>query len=116
MRMPRYDGRSAMADPGLFTAHPVSDGSTGRSADGVPSDTDARAHAVQTEIYRRMGGRGRAAVAFRLSDAVRRITCAGIRARHPEYTGEQIRLAHARLILGDTLVRAIWPDRELVDP
>jgi hypothetical protein len=63
-----------------------------------------------------MGGRGRVAVAFRLSAMVRRVACAGIRARHPEYVDEQIRLAHARLTLGDTLVRAVWPDRPLVDP
>jgi hypothetical protein len=63
-----------------------------------------------------MGGRGRVAVAFRLSEALRRIASAGIRARHPEYSDEEIRLAHARLILGDVLIRAMRPDHELVDP
>jgi hypothetical protein len=28
----------------------------------------------------------------------------------------QVDHAYARLILGDTLVRPVWPDRELVDP
>jgi hypothetical protein len=92
-------------------------GGTPTHPDGcVPLDTSLGAHAVQRDIYRRLSGRGRIAIAFRLSDAVRRIACAGIRARHPEYSDEQIRLAHARLMFGDTVVRAIWPDRALVDP
>lgn len=51
----------------------------GRSFD-IPSDIDADAHAIQRELYRKMGGRGRAAVAFRLTDLVRRRSVAGIRA------------------------------------
>jgi hypothetical protein len=93
---------------------PASPGEPGAGA--VPLDTCAEAHGVQREVYRRMGGCGRVAVAFRLSDAVRRTAQAGIRARHPEYGDEQVRLAYARLALGDALVRAAWPGRDLIDP
>ena len=83
---------------------------------GIPSDTDFAAHHLQRQIYLRLGGRERIAIAFRLSDAVRRLAIAGIRQRHPDYTDSQAERAFARLSLGDDLVRAIWPDRALVDP
>lgn len=83
---------------------------------GVPYDTTSDAHAVQRQIYQRMGGRARLAIAFRLSDAIRRVAMAGIQARHPEYSDEQVFRAWARLNLGDTLTRSVWPDRDLIDP
>lgn len=83
---------------------------------GVPFDTDLAAHELQRKIYLRLGGSERVAIAFRLSDAVRRLALSGIRQRHPEYTDGQVQQAFARLRLGDDLVRAIWPDQALVDP
>jgi hypothetical protein len=82
----------------------------------VPLDTSREAHDFQRDVYLRMGGEGRVATMFRLSDMVRRLTMSGIRARHPGYDDEQVRLAYARLVLGDALVRAAWPRHELVDP
>ena len=63
-----------------------------------------------------MGGAARAAVMFRLSEAARRWSISGIRRRHPDYDDFQVRLALARMTLGDDLVRRVWPDRELLDP
>jgi hypothetical protein len=82
----------------------------------LPLDTTPDAHAAQLEAYRRMEGRGRADVMFRLGEMTRRTTMAGIRRRHPEYDDVQVRLALARLLLGDDLVRRVWPGRELVSP
>jgi hypothetical protein len=82
----------------------------------VPLDTSRHAHDVQRDVYLRMGGAGRVAVMFRLNETVRRLAMAGIRARHPEYDGERVRRAYARLVLGDALTRAVWPGEELVDP
>jgi hypothetical protein len=90
------------ADPGFTTR--------------IPADTDPEAHALQIEAYRRLGGSGRMAAAFRLSAAVRRTSMAGIKMRHPEYTPDQVKQALARLVLGDTVCREVWPDRELVSP
>jgi hypothetical protein len=53
---------------------------------------------------------------FRLTDAVRRIAIAGIRARHPHYAEDEVRRAYGRLVLGDEAALRVWPDRELVDP
>jgi hypothetical protein len=63
-----------------------------------------------------MGGTRRVAVMFRLSEAARRWSLGGIRGRHPEYDEMQVRLALARLTLGDDLVRRVWPGRPLPDP
>jgi hypothetical protein len=83
---------------------------------GCPADTTLEAHRMQREVYRRMDGTARLAIAFELSDLVRRFTMAGIRDRHPGYSDEQVQRAWARLILGDDLTRAAWPHRALVDP
>ena len=91
-------------------------GSLANMAGAVPPDTTADAHARQTEIYRRLGGRGRVAAVYRLNQTVKSLALAGIRARHPGYSDTQAERAYARMILGDALIRAVWPDRELVDP
>lgn len=85
-------------------------------SDRIPSDTSVAAHEAQRGIYLRLGGRERLAITFRLNETVRQLSMAGIRARHPQYDEEQVRQAYVRLVLGDALVRAVWPDRELVDP
>lgn len=82
----------------------------------VPQDTTVDAHARQSELYVRMGGRGRVDVVYRLNQAMRRMALAGIRSRHPDYSAAQVETAYARMVLGDAIVRAMWPDRELVDP
>ena len=79
-------------------------------------DTTPDAHAAQLESYRRMEGRGRVAVMFRLGEMTRRTSMAGIRGRHPEYDDLQVRLALARLLFGDDLVRRAWPQQDLLSP
>jgi hypothetical protein len=81
-----------------------------------PLDTAADAHDVQREIYRGMSGATRLAIAFELTEAVRRLTVAGIRRRHPEYSEDEVQSAWARLRLGDELCSEVWPDRPLVRP
>jgi hypothetical protein len=79
-------------------------------------DTTPIAQAVQDDAYRRLGGAERVAIMFRLSSAARALTRAGIRARHPDYSDIQLDAALARIILGDRLFRAVWPDRPLPTP
>jgi len=82
----------------------------------IPLDTTPEAYSAQIEAYRRMGGKERTAVMFRLNELARATAVAGIRARHAGYGEEQVRLALFRLIFGDELTRAVWPGRDLVDP
>ena len=82
----------------------------------LPVDTSADADRAQTEAYRRLGEAGRFAATFQLIALARQLSTAGIRARHPGYTEDEVHLAYARLVLGDDLVAAVWPGRPLVDP
>ena len=81
-----------------------------------PRDTSRDAYDAQIEAFRRMGGKGRAAAMFRLTEFARRTAMAGIRSRHQDYDEMQVLLAYARLVLGDELVVQAWPGRDLVDP
>lgn len=83
----------------------------------IPLDTSREAHAAQTEVYRRMSGAERTQVVFRLNQMARDTSAAGIRARHPDYSADQVRFALFRLLLGDDeLTKKVWPDHALVDP
>ena len=79
-------------------------------------DTHAEAQAQQIAAYRRMGGERRLAIGIAMSDEVREITLAGIKARHPEYGAEEARQALLRLLLGDDLYGAAYPGRERLPP
>jgi hypothetical protein len=81
----------------------------------VPADTSVDAYEVQVEALRRMSGAERCAIVFRLNEFARRVSETGIRQRHPEYDDERVRKALLRLRLGDTLMRTIWPNDELVE-
>jgi hypothetical protein len=75
----------------------------------IPRDTSPAAHAAQLAAYRRMSGAERVALAAQLSEDVRAVTMAGIRARHPAYSDRELWYALQRLILGDELFSRAWP-------
>jgi hypothetical protein len=79
-------------------------------------DTTPESHEAQLQTYRRLGATGRARLAGRLSADTRELTRAGIRARHPAYTEEEVELAIRRLLFGDDLFRRAWPARPLLAP
>lgn len=81
-----------------------------------PLDTTVESHEAQLQAYRRLGATGRARMAARLSADTRQLTRAGIRARHPDYTEEQVENALRRLLLGDELFRRAWPACPLLAP
>lgn len=68
------------------------------------------------ECYRRMTPGQRVALAAQMSEDVRAIAAAGIHARHPEYTREDVEHALRRLTLGDDLFRRAWPRAPLLAP
>lgn len=79
-------------------------------------DTSLEAHQQQLAVYRRLGSEQRLLLALRMSDDGRTVAAAGIKSRHPEYEDNDVRDALYRLLLGDTLYRAAWPDRPLLEP
>jgi hypothetical protein len=44
-----------------------------------------------------------------MSDALRRMVVEGVRQRHAEYSADQVRLAVARLSLGEELFAKVYP-------
>ena len=81
-----------------------------------PLDTTADAHTLQGDIYRRLGGRARLDIMFRLSASIRHLAMSGIRARHPGYSDRQVLESYARLVWGDELARAVFPTGEPAEP
>jgi hypothetical protein len=82
----------------------------------IPLDTSPEAHRIQMERYRRMTGEERVALALRMTAQAWRISADGIRSRHPEYTGEEVKWALARLRLGDDLFGSAWPEAPVLAP
>lgn len=63
------------------------------------TDTDPRARAILTARFREAGGAWRLATALRMSEELRAVGASGVRARRPELTEPEVRLAGARLYL-----------------
>lgn len=63
-----------------------------------------------------MSGQERTAVMYRLNALAREMSLAGIRARHPSYTDDEMKRALFRLMHGDVLTREVWPDQPLIAP
>jgi hypothetical protein len=80
--------------------------------DRMSGDTTAEATAKLTEVLRRVGPAGRAAMTFELSDNLRSIVEAGVRLRHPDWDSRSVRRQVYRVMLGDDLFRqAFGKDR-----
>jgi hypothetical protein len=75
----------------------------------IPADTTLEAFHVQVTILRRLDPARRLELACQLSDYLREVSAAGVRQRHPEYSEKQVRLAVARLTLGEKLFREVYP-------
>ena len=80
------------------------------------ADTTPEADAAQFTACRRMSDARRLELALQMSDEARRITAAGIRAHHPDYTGTHVEDALRLMMLGTRLFHMAWPDRLLLDP
>ena len=72
-----------------------------------PADTTIEAWDVQRDIFRRMSGSQRVAMAFEMSDSARALTEAGIRYRHPGWTDSQVLDAMLERLLGAELARTV---------
>lgn len=79
-------------------------------------DTSADAARVLRERTRRMTPGQRIEEGLRASILCRQIMRAGVRSRHPEYSDDQVEDALARLLWGDELFAAVYPQRKLLPP
>lgn len=83
---------------------------TQRSAvqDAPLSDTSDDARRAQEAAWRRLGPEGRVRLMAEMSDDLRAVALAGIRARQSGLTDEEARGALLRLVLGDALYEAAY--------
>jgi hypothetical protein len=72
----------------------------------TPKDTTPDAFARQMDGLKRMDSHERLRLSFEMSDELREIAKAGIRARHPEYTDSQVDEELEVLLLGRDLASA----------
>jgi hypothetical protein len=70
-----------------------------------PRDTTARAAAIASDLNRAAGPVKRFEQALELSDFLRELAKAGLRARHPEYSDEELLRALTLQIHADVLLR-----------
>jgi hypothetical protein len=79
----------------------------------IPTDTTPEAALVQLEICRQLPPSHRLKLALQMSDTLRKLTAAGVRHRHPDYTDDQVRLAVTRIFLGEKLFREVYPGADV---
>lgn len=79
----------------------------------IPADTTPEAFWVLLDVYRRMSPERRFELACAMSNSLRELAACGVRHRHPDYTEDQVRLAVARLMLGDKLFHEAFPGMDV---
>ena len=79
-------------------------------------DTSPQAQDAYFAALRRLGPEGRVLRALDLSAFTRQTSAAGVRARHPDYSEEQVMWALRRLLFGEALFRRAWPDAPVLAP
>lgn len=79
-------------------------------------DTSPDAARVQLEVYRRMQPSERLRVGLELTRISRDLLAQGIRARHPEYSDDDLRWAFLRAWLGADAYARAYPDKPALEP
>lgn len=79
-------------------------------------DTTSHAEKVQLDIFRRMKPEKRLQAAIDLAQTSRKLLKEGVSTRHPKYNEDQIRLAVIRLMLGEELFLAAYPNAKDIMP
>jgi hypothetical protein len=82
----------------------------------ISHDTSEEAARVQLEVYRRMASSDRLRVGLELTRMSRELMARGIRARHPEYSDDEVRWALIRAWLGSETFRRAYPTCPQLDP
>ena len=80
------------------------------------ADTSDEAARAQLEVYRRMEPSRRLEIGLELTAMSRHLMAEGIRARHPEYSEEEVHHALLRLWLGPELFARAYPGSRPLDP
>jgi hypothetical protein len=82
----------------------------------VSHDTSEDAARVQLQVYRRMAPSERLNVGLELTRMSRDLLAQGIRARHPEYSDDEVKWAVIRVWIGRDMFRLAYPHGPQLDP
>ena len=82
----------------------------------VSHDTSEDAARVQLGVYRRMAPSERLNVGLELTRISRDLLAQGIRARHPEYSDDEVTWAVIRVWIGRDMFRRAYPYGPQLDP
>ena len=66
----------------------------------MSSDTSPKAAAIQQEVFRRMTSAERLRLALEMSESMRNVALAGLRARHPELNANELSQELMRVMYG----------------
>ena len=77
---------------------------------------EAEAAAAQIRILRGLSRERRLKLCLEMSEAARELSRCGIRDRHPEYSAAEVEWALRRMVLGDELFGAAWPEAPRLAP
>ena len=69
--------------------------------------------AMGWQVLRDIGFDGRVRMTFQLNNALRSISEAGVRHRHPDYSDRQVRLAATKLAIGADLFKLVYPGEDV---
>lgn len=79
-------------------------------------DTSDDAARIQLEVYRRLAPSERLNVGLELTRTSRDLLAQGIRARHPEYSDDEVKWAVIRAWIGRDMFRRAYPNGPQLDP
>jgi hypothetical protein len=82
----------------------------------VSRDNTPEADQIRLKLLRQLTGEQRVQRAADMTDECNELARDGIRARHPEYSAEQVGQAYVRLRLGDALFQVACPTAPLLAP
>lgn len=74
-----------------------------------PHDTSQDAYEFQLRGYRQMSPARKSELVAELSEAVRELSRAGIRQRHPDYDAAEVDRALVALLYGPDVARRVFP-------
>lgn len=80
------------------------------------NDTTPEAAEVQRRVLRAMSMARKLQLVDEFCESLRATSMAGIRARHPTYSDQEVKWALWRMLYGDELFRRAWPAAPLLSP
>ena len=79
-------------------------------------DTLPEMERIQIELLRKIPPDRKGKIILEFIEFQRKLLIEGIKARHPEYSEEEIFYAFKRVILGDKLYEKVYPEAKNVKP